>query len=89
MFKADSEVSSWYFKGLKPYVHYIPIKHDLSNLIEQINWALSNDSKAKQIAKNGQDFAKKYLKPEDFIERIEIILNMYADYQNKADELIK
>ena len=89
VFKVDSEISLWYFKGLKPYVHYIPVKYDLSNLIEQINWALSNDSKAKQIAKNGQDFANKYLKPENFIERVEMILNMYAKYQNKADELIK
>eukprot|EP00475_Leptophrys_vorax_P034209 TRINITY_DN54949_c0_g2_i1.p1 TRINITY_DN54949_c0_g2~~TRINITY_DN54949_c0_g2_i1.p1 ORF type:complete len:426 (-),score=84.93 TRINITY_DN54949_c0_g2_i1:47-1324(-) len=38
--------------GLKPWVHYIPVKRDLSDLIEKIEWAKSHDEQCKQIAMN-------------------------------------
>lgn len=58
----DSEYTLWYSHLLKPYVHYIPIKKDLSNLIETIVWCRSNDEICKAIAKNSLNFAKDLLK---------------------------
>lgn len=61
----------WFTEFAIPFVHYIPINHDLSNLIEQIEWVKNNDAQAKQIAKNAlefsrthftSDFQKKYIK---------------------------
>jgi hypothetical protein len=62
----------WYtwFKP-QPFVHYLPIKRDLSNLIEVINWCLENDEKAKQIAENAYTFYESHLtkcKMLDFLE---------------------
>ena len=31
-----------FFKNLQEYVHYIPVKRDLSDLIEKTNWILNN-----------------------------------------------
>ena len=38
---------------LEPYVHYLPVKADLSDLIQQLQWARDNDDQARTIAQNG------------------------------------
>jgi hypothetical protein len=59
-----SEYTFWYEHLIKPNVHYIPIKADLSDLSAQITYAIKNDAKCRQIAKNGYEFAKEVVKRE-------------------------
>jgi hypothetical protein len=40
----------WFKKYLKPMVNYVPIKYDLSDLVEKLEWLVANDDKAKAIA---------------------------------------
>ncbi|XP_052214098.1 protein O-glucosyltransferase 2-like isoform X7 [Dreissena polymorpha] len=61
--KQDSSYYEHFYKDLQPYVHYIPFKHDLSDLLQQIQWARENDDKAREISKNAQDFAFHRLHP--------------------------
>ena len=48
----------WFKKYLIPFENYIPVKYDLSDLIEQLEWCRANDDKAKQIAENARRFAE-------------------------------
>jgi hypothetical protein len=48
----------WFKNYLKPGFHYMPIKYDLSDLKETIEWLVNNDDKAKQIAENAMEFAR-------------------------------
>ena len=50
----------WFSSFIKPYVHYIPVNYDLSNLIEQIEYIKNNDAMAEKIAKNALQFSKEY-----------------------------
>jgi hypothetical protein len=60
IFKAT--IFTEYFRDwLQPYVHYIPVEMDLSDLEEKVQWALTHDAEAKQIALNGQTFAEIHL----------------------------
>lgn len=52
---------SWFYKHLKPYIHYVPIKNDLSNLIEEISKLIDDEDYAKKIAENSVKFYNKYL----------------------------
>jgi hypothetical protein len=54
----------WFKKFLKPGFHYMPIKYDLSDLKEKIEWLVNNDDKAKQIAENAMEFARTILSSE-------------------------
>jgi hypothetical protein len=36
--KADSEFGQWFYGDIRPYVHYVPIKDDLSDLVDQVEW---------------------------------------------------
>ena len=45
---------------LKPWVHYVPVSPDFSDLEEKVYWAINNDDKAKQIADNGSAYAAQF-----------------------------
>lgn len=53
----------WFSKFLKPMKNYIPIKYDLSDLDEKIEWLVQNDDKAKEIAENALKFSKVIFTP--------------------------
>ncbi|KAL5022172.1 hypothetical protein ScPMuIL_001327 [Solemya velum] len=63
--KQDSEYYEFFYKSLKPFKHYIPMKRDLSDVIQIINWAKEHDEDAKRIAKNAQEFIRENLMPKD------------------------
>ena len=50
----------WFSHLIEPYVHYMPVKYDLSNLIEQVEFIKNNDHFASIIAKNASMFSKEY-----------------------------
>lgn len=70
-FKAWFETAADLFK---PYVHYIPIKRDLSDLIEKIQWCKNNDKECKKIAKNCYKFAIENFNYNNYINYMEKIL---------------
>lgn len=57
VFKPESYWMQWYYNDLKPYVDYIPVKDDLSDLLEKIYWAINHNYDAEQIAISGKKFA--------------------------------
>ena len=58
----DSEYTLWYSHLLVPYVHYIPIKKDLSDLLEKITWCRNHDDLCEKMAINSYNFAIDLLK---------------------------
>jgi len=57
IFKTDSNSIQWYYNMLKPYVHYIPVRADLEDLVDKIHWATVHDEEAQAIARRARDFA--------------------------------
>jgi len=72
----------WYYGALKPYEHFIPVKEDLSDLLEKIEWAQTHDQEAKQIAENATRFVKNELAVEDILVYMTHLLREYAKHQN-------
>lgn len=59
IFKEDSNHYQWYYKQLKPFVHYIPVKEGLDDLVERLQWAMTHDDEARKIARQAREFALK------------------------------
>ena len=59
--KQESPLREAWYAHLKPYVHYIPVRHDLADLETQIVWALSNATRLHAIAHNGAALATRWL----------------------------
>jgi len=64
----------WYMNMLKPYVHYVPVESDLSDLIEKIRWCRSNDAKCQEIASNALQFYNKYLRKNGVLDYLQKLL---------------
>jgi hypothetical protein len=45
-------------KDLEPWVHYVPVAYDFSDIIDKIKWAQSNQQKCKQIIENALEFSR-------------------------------
>lgn len=70
----------WYSDLLQPYVHYIPVKEDLSDIIDIIKWCRNNDKKCQEISKNAKDFYNKYLQKEGVFDYLQkIFINLKKD----------
>ncbi|KAJ7439045.1 glycosyl transferase family 90-domain-containing protein [Mycena galericulata] len=46
---------------LRPFEHYVPVKPDLSDLVQQIRWANENQEEARLIQQRGQVIAQRVL----------------------------
>ena len=57
----DYPYEEWYIHLMKPYVHYIPLAQNISNLNVTLHWVKDNPEKVYQIAQNGKIFYHEYL----------------------------
>jgi len=67
----DSKYKLWFRDMLEPMKHYIPVKEDLSDLVEQIKWCRENDGKCEKIAENAKEFYLKYLQKEGILDYLQ------------------
>ena len=79
LFKQKSPYSQWFYKALKPWVHYVPIERDLSNIKEQIAWAIEHDAEAHQIANNGAGLGQEIFERKAVFAYIHQLLTKYAE----------
>lgn len=66
-----SKYSIWFMKKLRPYVHYVPIKEDLSDLLDQIRWCRSHDTECQEIVQNAKSFYSIYLSKDGILNYIQ------------------
>ncbi len=65
--KVDSPYIEHFYGDLKPWVHYIPVKSGLKDLVEKVKWGILNDEKARVIGRNGRKYAQEHLMPLDVL----------------------
>ena len=81
VFKTESKYYEHFYKDLQPWTHYVPVKQDLSDLLEKIKWARNNDDKAGEISKNAQNYAINNLLPDH-------VLCYYAHFLQQWSHLL-
>ena len=58
---APPKIESWLMEGLlKPWVHYVPLADDYSDLDKIVEWCKNNDEKCQEIVKNANKFMKQF-----------------------------
>ena len=64
VFKVDSDFNLFFTKDLDPFVHYIPVAKDLSDLSEMLDWAFSNPGHCQAISDNAREICRSQLSYE-------------------------
>ena len=57
----DRPWREWYWDSLVPMEHYIPVRRDLSDVVDQARWVQQNQQEAEQIGRPGQRLAQRLL----------------------------
>jgi serine/threonine protein kinase len=70
----NSQWKIWYSNLLIPFTHYVPVKEDLTDLIEKIKWCRENDDKCEKIAKNAREFFLTFLQKDGVLDYTQKIL---------------
>ena len=61
VFMPTPRYESWAMESLlRPYVHYIPVAEDLSDIVEKVNWAKSNDAQCYHISMRASRFMEAF-----------------------------
>lgn len=79
--KQDSQYYEHFYSHLKAGTHYIPVKRNLSDLLEKIKWAKENDAEAREVARAGQAAARQLLQPSRLYCYYYRVLHTYSERQ--------
>ena len=87
----DFPLEEWFIPYMRPFVEYIPLNYNISNLEETLIWIKENPTKVKEIASNGRLFYERYLsfeKMEEFI--YELVYRLAEDriYKGIYDSIL-
>ncbi|CAK9000576.1 Protein O-glucosyltransferase 2 (Endoplasmic reticulum resident protein 58) (ER protein 58) (ERp58) (KDEL motif-containing protein 1) (Protein O-xylosyltransferase POGLUT2) [Durusdinium trenchii] len=61
VFRAASSIRVWLDTGLKAWTHYVPVRENLSDLLDRLDWAKQNDDASARISADAAQFAKTHL----------------------------
>ncbi len=78
LLKPASPNIQWYYKALIPYVHYVPLKEDLSDLSIIYSWLKNHESKARAIAEQGRKLGESLFSKEGIENYIVALLHEYS-----------
>lgn len=87
IFKNMTSSLLWFYPKMKPYVHFIPVAEDLSDLLTQLEWAKSHDKECKQISNNARQLAAETLTQESAYLYLYRLFEEYSKKQAKQYHL--
>lgn len=79
VFIVDRKYEEFWYEHIKPWVHYVPVKEDLSDLEKNYEKIESDTDLQEFIKRNQREFAKKYLTKEAALLRIKKIIEEHED----------
>ena len=96
LFHHETLTKDFFYDEMKPYVHYVPIKQDLSDLKEKYDWAESHPAEAQAIAKAGTELAlrlgsEEYIRElydELFVQHVGKVIDSYQPQEGETVESI-
>ncbi len=83
VFKQQSENKTWFHDLLIPWVHYVPLRKDISDLGDKLAWAKANDEKCRFIASAGRELIRSSVLPRHMQRYCVDILVRYASLFGK------
>lgn len=83
LLKPDSPNIQWYYKAMQPWEHYVPLRADLSDLLDTYTWLQSHETQAQQIALSGHHLGHLIFSEEAIEDYAITLLGEYGRLQKK------
>lgn len=87
--KVEPKYTEYFFADLLPWMHYIPVKNDLSDLHDNVAWALNpeNAAQVKSIISAANQFCSQRLTPANLAHDLLDIWETYVGLLNRFDPM--
>lgn len=86
----ESEHFLWFKQWIQPYVHYVPVKADLSDLTERIEWCQNNDDVCRQIALNAKQFYDETISTKKFLfDYMQNVLGSISEHRPGPQPIVR
>lgn len=79
--KHTTDSIQWWYDCIKPFVHFIPVEENLSDILEKIEWAKNHDSECQKISENARKLAAEILSIERIYHYFYALLVEYSKRQ--------
>ncbi|XP_003370406.1 KDEL motif-containing protein 1, partial [Trichinella spiralis] len=79
VFHVGDEWKEFFYYQMKPWIHYIPVKEDLNDVEELLEFVKENDDVAKDIAERGYQFILNHLTMDNVTAYWESLLKQFTD----------
>lgn len=78
IFLQDTPCHEFFQPLMKPWVHYIPVQNDLSDLVDRVRWAREHETEARLIGQRAAEFAQDFLTTSAWQFYIKHLLRHYS-----------
>ena len=82
LFHHETAMRDSFYDDIKPWVHYVPIMEDMSDLKKQYIWAMNNPDEIKAISKRATQFVKDAIKPSGLKQHAQHFVSVMQKYIN-------
>lgn len=79
-----AETQEFFTPLMKPWVHFIPTSLLMDDLVKNVKWATNNDLFTKQIVRNQNAFADRYITERAMQQYWEVALEEFSIRQAKS-----
>eukprot|EP00747_Dinoflagellata_sp_TGD_P222562 gnl/TRDRNA2_/TRDRNA2_94267_c0_seq1.p1 gnl/TRDRNA2_/TRDRNA2_94267_c0~~gnl/TRDRNA2_/TRDRNA2_94267_c0_seq1.p1 ORF type:complete len:462 (+),score=75.66 gnl/TRDRNA2_/TRDRNA2_94267_c0_seq1:136-1386(+) len=79
VFKQITPLLPYGLPGLQPWVHFVPVREDLADVLEKVRWARSHDTECEAIAARAQAFAAEHFNEMQTLHYVQKVLSRYAE----------
>jgi len=85
--KIEPKYVEYFYTNLHPWTHYIPVKDDLSDLHENVEWALNpeNEATVQDIIMAANEWCIRRMVPDELAHDLLDIWEAYVRNLNRAD----
>ena len=89
VFIASRPWQEYYSAGLVPWRHYVPVKEDLSDLLQVLDWADTHPDEVSAIARASQAFARLHLTKDAAMRCLKAALITTSKTEGNENALVK
>lgn len=85
--KVEPRYVEYFSADLKPWVHFVPVKDDLSDLVMNVAWVLDpkNDKAVRRIVSSANQWCSKTLLPNELARDMLDIMEVYVGSLDRAN----
>jgi hypothetical protein len=86
IFKTDSNWEQWFYEEYKPWVHYVPVADDFSDIQERYKWCEASPEKCEEMIRNAKELFQTIYRHENVLKYVHELLDFLMDEQSACNK---